>query len=116
MHGVRCTTSLYLKHHPHSWAERLLFSGIGRPKKGRARQPGFRVWVTPRAGEEGAALDRLLPVLESGSLPRGLELFQLPNGTVELWTALSELLSDADDAISTRERFASLAVAFLECL
>jgi len=94
----------------------LLFSGIGRPKKGRARQPGFRVWVTPRTGEEGAALDRLLPVLESGSLPRGLELFQLPNGTVELWTALSELLSDADDAISTRERFASLAVAFLECL
>jgi hypothetical protein len=107
---------LYLKRHPHSWAERVLFSGIGMPKKGMARQPGFRVWVTPRVGEEAVALDRLLPVLESGSLPRGLELFQLPNGTVELWTALSELLSGADDAESIRDRFASVATAFLACL
>ena len=107
---------LYLKRHPHSWAERVLFSGIGMPKKGRARQPGFRVWVTPRAGEEGAALDRLLPVLESGSLPRGCEMFQLSNGTVELWVAFSEFLSDSDDAESIRLRFASVATAFLECL
>jgi hypothetical protein len=107
---------LYLKHHPHSWAERVLFSGIGRPKKGRARQPGFRVWVTPRVGEERAALDRLLPVLESSSLPRGLELFQLPNGTVELWATFGALLADADDAESIRERFASFAKAFLSCL
>jgi hypothetical protein len=72
--------------------------------------------VTPRAGEEGAALDRLLPVLESSSLPRGLELFQLPNGTVDLWTTFGALLADADDATSIRERFAGLAMAFLECL
>jgi hypothetical protein len=72
--------------------------------------------VTPRAGEEGAALDRLLPVLESRSLPRDLELFQLPNGTVERWATFGALLADAADAISIRERFAGLAMAFLECL
>ena len=116
MHGVPCTTSLYLKRHPDSWAERLLFSGIGMPKKGRARQPGFRVWVTPRVGEEGAALDRLLPVLECSSVPRGCEMFQLSNGTVEFWVAFSEFLSDSDNAETIRLRFAGLAVAFLECL
>lgn len=107
---------LYLRRHPRSWAVRVLFSGIGKPKKVKGRQPGFRVWVTPRAGEEAAALDRLLPVLESGSLPRGLELFQLPNGTVELWTTLAAVFSDSDDAESIRQRFASIAKAFLACL
>jgi hypothetical protein len=66
--------------------------------------------VAPREGKKAAALNRLLPVFESRSLPRGCELFQLSNGTVELWVALSELLSDADDAETIRERFATLAI------
>jgi hypothetical protein len=107
---------LYLKKNPNSWAKHVLFSGIGKPSKGRGRQNGLRVWVAPREGKEAAALNRLLPVLESRSLPKGCELFQLSNGTVELWVALSEILSDANDAESIRERFASVAKAFLACL
>ena len=107
---------LYFKTNLNSWANHILFSGIGKPSEGRGRQNGLRIWVVPRQGKKAAALERLMPVLDSRSVPRGCELFQLLNGTVELWVALSELLSDADDAISIRERFASLAVAFLECL
>jgi hypothetical protein len=72
--------------------------------------------VTPRDSEKTAALRRLLPVLESGSLPRGLELFQMPNGKVELWTTIGALLPDAEDAESIRKCFASVASAFLACL
>ena len=92
----------------------MLFSWIGKPK--RAPQISFRVWITPRGGEEAAALDRLLPVLESGSLPKGLELFTLADGKVELSVAFDALLAGAEDAKSVRERFANVATAFLACL
>lgn len=54
---------LYLKKNPDFWAKHVLFNGIGKPSKGRARQNGLRVWVVPRGGKESAALNRLLPVL-----------------------------------------------------
>jgi hypothetical protein len=107
---------LYLRKNPNSWAKHVLFSGIGKPGKGRGRQNGLRVWVAPREGEASAALNRLNPVLEFYSLPKSCELFQLSSGTVELWVALSELLSDADNSGSIRERFANVAQAFLACL
>jgi hypothetical protein len=107
---------LYLRNHPDSWAKRVLFSAIGKPKK--ARQVGFRVWVTPRPGEEHAAIERLTPVLQSASLPKGLQLFALPNqgGTVELSTGLAALLDGADDVEAVRARFADVVSAFLRCV
>lgn len=107
---------LYLRKHPESWADRVLFSGIGKPKK--ARQIGFRVWVTPHAGRGAEALDRLHPVLHSTSLPRGLDLYQLPKQgeTVELSTTLTALLEGAEDVDSVRKRFADVVGAFLACL
>jgi len=103
---------LYLRRNPNSWAKHVLFSGIGKPSRGRGRQNGLRVWVAPRQGKEVEALHRLRPVLESANLPKGCEFLQLSSGTIELWVPLSELLSDADDAESIRERFASVAMAF----
>lgn len=107
---------LYLRDHPSSWAQRVLFSAIGRPKK--ARQVGFRVWVTPRASEEHAAIERLTPVLRSASLPKGLQLCALPTqgGTVELSTSLPALLEGADDVEAVRTRLADVVSAFLRCL
>ena len=107
---------LYLRNHPDSWAKRVLFSAIGQPKK--ARQIGFRVWVTPRPGEEHAAIERLSPVLQSASLPKGLQLFALPNqeGTIELSTGLAALLDGANDVEAVRARFADAVGAFLRCL
>jgi len=109
---------LYLRDHPDSWAKRVLFSAIGRPKKVRARPDGFRVWVTPRAGEERGAIERLAPVLRSASLPKGLQLHVLPDheGTVELYTGLAALLDGADDVEAVRGRFADVVGTFLRCL
>jgi hypothetical protein len=107
---------LYLKKNPNSWAKHVLLIGIGKPSKGRGRQIGLRVWVVPRPGEESAALDRLRPVLKSRALPDGLELFQLANGTVELWVTLSDILAGTGTAEAIRDRFAEVAAVFLEHL
>lgn len=72
--------------------------------------------MTPQPGEESSALDRLIPLLESNSLPRGIELFQLPNGTVELWTAFDALLAGTGNADSICDRFENIASMVLKHL
>lgn len=107
---------LYLRRHPSSWAQRVLLSGIGRPMAGASRQPGLRVWVTPRKGEEEGAIERLRPAVASNLFRRPPEIHRLPNGTVEFWVAFSELLAGAEDAETIRARFSSLAEGVLACL
>ncbi len=107
---------LYLRRHPSSWAQRVLFSGIGQPQGRARRQPGLRVWVTPRQGEEQGAIERLRPAVASGLFPRPPEIHRLPKGTVEFYVAFSELLAGAEDAETIRARFSSLAEGVLLCL
>jgi len=107
---------LYLRKHPSSWAQRVLFSAIGQPRAGARRQTGLRVWVTPRKGEEEGALERLRPAVAAGLFRNPPELHRHPNGTVEFWVALSELLAGAEAAEAIRARFSSLAEAVLLCL
>ncbi len=107
---------LYLRKHPSSWAERVLFSGIGKPKSGARRQPGLRVWVTPRKAEGEGALERMRPAVATPLFRRPPELHRLSNGTVEFWVAFGELLAGAEEPEAIRARFATLAAGVLACL
>lgn len=55
-------------------------------------------------------------MLKSKVLPSGCDLVQLPSGTVELWIAISDFLSGAEDAERIRDRFADLATAYLSAI